>query len=261
MELVSSFIIVYFLYETRHFLDTESKRIDAEQLTSADFAVKVDGLPPDAGDADLADRLTDAFELALQGPRTSFSAARARTGLPTLEVETPLGPIAHIGVSRGCRESVVVCERRAEALETLRAARGGLTAQEGTAAEPTLKAEVARLEKEVDELTGTLRELAGRPGAQRCSGTAFVSFRDSHAAVRLLELQAAAGSGSVVRLPGKSVKTTYPIYLSRPPEPEDIVWANLPVSTAERSWRQALGTLLMLVIALSGTVVITVAQA
>ena len=96
----------------------------------------------------------------------------------------------------------MVCEQRAEALETLRAARGGLTAQEGNAeTQPMLRAEVARLEKEVDALTGTLRELGARPEAQRCSGTAFVSFREPDSAVRLLKLQAAAGSGAVARMP------------------------------------------------------------
>ena len=42
MELVCSLLIVRFMYNTRHFLDTEAQRIDDEQLTAADLAVRVD---------------------------------------------------------------------------------------------------------------------------------------------------------------------------------------------------------------------------
>ena len=112
-----------------------------------------------------------------------------------------------------------------------------------------------QVDKETDAVTSAndrLTALASDAKAKRSSGSAFVTFEEAAegtrvAAMRYLNYRAA--SGKVVRLA-----------VTRAPEPTDITWENLPCSALECGLRQGVGTLLMLLIAFSGTLLITVAQ-
>ena len=73
----------------------------------------------------------------------------------------------------------------------------------------------------------------------------------------------AAGEGEGEAVEGAEASVPplpIPLVITRAPEPDDVLWANLPCSSGERRWRQALLVLFSLSLASVGTVLIVTAQ-
>lgn len=238
MEFVISVYLVRFLYRARGMIEAEERRIDEAQSTPADFALQLDGLPPDAAD--------DDFEM------------RLRTALGEMEPSLRDAAISHQGVSLANREYVL-------AVDALGMAKARLQDLQTTLAKTThggtvlkLRGAVDAQSRKVERLKVDVARLQTQPSSKQCSGVGFVAFEhsaDARAALRCVAL------GGVLRLAPKSPSSKVAtISISRPPEPDSVQWENLPCPWWETSLRQLVGTTIVLITAFAGTALITVAQ-
>ncbi len=240
MEFVISLYLVRLLYKLRAMIDYEARRIDEQQSTPADFALQLDGLPADADDA--------GFE------------ARVRAALNDMEPGLGDAPISHTGVSLANREYVL-------ALDAFRTAQDRREDLQATLADTAHGRTVVKLREEfekqtrvVDRLRAEVKRLEAEPSSSKCSGVGFVVFERSTDATAVLECTA---RGAALRLAPKDNQLAAPastIAVSRPPEPDDVTWENLPCSWWEVILRQLLGTTIVLITAFAGTALISVAQ-
>lgn len=244
MEFVISVYLVRFLYRARGMIEAEERRIDEAQSTPADFALQLDGLPPDAAD--------DDFEM------------RLRKALGEMEPSLLDAAISHTGVSLANRKYVL-------AVDALGMAKARLHDLQTTLARTThggtvlkLRGAVDAQSRAVDRLKADVARLQTEPSSRQCSGVGFVAFEHSASAKAALRC---AALGGVLRLApkhpsssssGGGVETT--VSISRPPEPDSVQWENLPCTWWETSLRQLVGTTIVLVTAFAGTALITVAQ-
>jgi len=263
MEFVISAYLVRFLYRARGMIEAEERRIDEAQSTPADFALQLDGLPPDAAD--------DDFEM------------RLRRALGEMEPSLLEAAISHTGVSLANREYVLAVDALGSAKARLHDLQTALatTAHGGTVLK--LRGAVDAQRREVDRLKADVARLQTQPSSQQCrcfcpslqvllplprgahplhppppscrSGVGFVAFEhsaDAKAALRCAALggalrlapkrrpssSSAASSSSASSSSAGGVATPISISISRPPEPDSVQWENLPCSWWETSLRQ-----------------------
>ena len=264
-EFVMSSIMVYFLYHARAELRRERVRLMIEQCTPADFAVRLEGLPRE--DAELLSRKIESAlhdyapvvqrvchvgvardsrlvilaNREYEQARARDAALRSHISAAECALEMHSGSGVGIGSGGGGGSGLFDGDDRRD--RELLAARARLTRLREAA---VLESEALR------ESKARLLELMHAPGWRDCCGVAFASFERQVDALEVLKLFA---EGKPLRIRAES-GDVHTLEASRPPEPSDVIWENLPVSPLECGLRQLGVALAALAVSLSGVVLI-----
>ena len=241
-ELLISTLMTVFLFWALAALDDDAHRVEQKQVTPADFAVMVSGLPRDATAATIKAALENAPEV--RGRALSVAVALCHRDVVLVEREL-----------RNLEARKAAYTADAEALARARAANGGTLSPGGLARLDQLGRALEGAEAEREKLMAKARAAVAAlgPAGPKSAGVAFVTFADAHDAVALLE----QGTLHLPALPAASSGPASPAAAyaaSRPPEPSDLVWENLGSDDGLR--RQVVGTCAMTALSLVGAALI-----
>ena len=275
-EFVMSSIMVFFLYHARAELRRERVRLMIEQCTPADFAVRLEGLPRE--EADLLSRkieraLHDYAPMVQRVCHVGVARDSRLVILASREYEEARGRDAALRSHISAAECALEMYSGTGTGSGSGSGSGGLLDGGGDSggdggsdgkhdrevvaarARLTTLREAAVLEAEALRTSkARLLELMdeAEAGWRGCCGVAFVSFERQVDALEVLKLFA---EGTPLQLRAESGEV-HSLEVSRPPEPSDVIWENLPVSPLECGLRQLGVALAALGVSLSGVVLI-----